>query len=129
MGDMRKLLLVEHDRTIASLLQMLLATHGFELTRVDRASGIRAGVEAGAEAILLNGCASGENSFEVCQHLRRTGELRPIIMLGPASDAPDPGTQGACGVDAYLAKPFSCLELVARIEALLSRSTPRNHWA
>jgi len=119
---MRKLLLVDEDRTIASLLKSLLAFHGFEVASIERPSLIPQSLDPRTELILLDVLLPEQDGFEVCKSLREAGERRPIIMLTAKGDDTDRIRGLQLGADDYLPKPFNHLELVARIEAVLRRS-------
>jgi DNA-binding response OmpR family regulator len=119
---MRKLLLIDDDQTMASLLKSLLAQYGFELACVDRPSKAREHLGASTELILLDVMLPEQDGFEVCRTLREAGEARPIIMLTAKGDDMDRIKGLRLGADDYLPKPFNHLELVARIEAVLRRS-------
>lgn len=120
---MKKLLLVDEDRTIASLLKSLLAFHGYEVSSVERPSMIRECLDARTELILMDVVLPELDGFEVCRTLRAAGERRPIIMLAAKGDDADRIRGLTLGADDYMSKPFNPLELVARIEAVLRRST------
>ncbi|HEY9857379.1 MAG TPA: response regulator transcription factor [Stenomitos sp.] len=119
---MRKLLLIDDDLTMASLLKSLLAQYGFDLESVDRPSQIPAALDPGVELILLDVMLPEQDGFEVCQSLRAAGENRPIIMLTAKGDDTDRIRGLQLGADDYLPKPFNHLELVARVEAVLRRT-------
>jgi two-component system response regulator RegX3 len=119
---MRKLLLIDDDHTMASLLRSLLAQYGFELACVDRPSRAMEHLDLRTELILLDVMLPEQDGFEVCRSLRESGEARPIIMLTAKGDDMDRIKGLRLGADDYLPKPFNHLELVARIEAVLRRS-------
>lgn len=120
---MRKLLLIDDDLTMASLLKSLLAQHGFELASIDRPSKVSAELAQDVELILLDVMLPEQDGFEVCRTLRAAGESRPIIMLTAKGDDADRIRGLQLGADDYLPKPFNHLELVARVEAVLRRTT------
>lgn len=119
---MRKLLLIDDDQTMASLLRSLLAQYGFELACVDRPSRAKEHLDLRTELILLDVMLPEQDGFEVCRTLREAGESRPIIMLTAKGDDMDRIKGLRLGADDYLPKPFNHLELVARIEAVLRRT-------
>lgn len=65
------------------------------------------------------------NGYEVCRKVRETSANTPIIMLTARSQETDKIRGFDAGADDYLTKPFSVAELVARVHALLRRSTPQ----
>ena len=123
----KKLLLVEDDDAIAEALRIHLEASGFILQR--EADGLRA-IEAiddqAWDMVLLDLMLPGADGWAVCRHLRARHPDVPVIMLS-AQSAEAHRIQGLeLGADDYLVKPFSMLELVARVRALLRR-TERLH--
>lgn len=123
---MRKILLIDDDTTMASLLKTLMAQHGFNLASVSLPSQAQAVLDAETELILLDVMLPERDGFEVCREMREAGELRPIIMLTAKGDDMDRIRGLQLGADDYLPKPFNHLELVARIQAVLRRTTAQS---
>lgn len=122
---MRKLLLVDDDETLATLLRSLLAQHGYELAWADRPSTGMTMLADQPELVLLDVMLPEKDGFEVCRSLRDAGETVPVIMLTAKGDDTDRIKGLNIGADDYLPKPFNYLELIARIEAVLRRqATP-----
>jgi DNA-binding response OmpR family regulator len=121
---MRKLLLVDDDETLATLLRSLLAQHGYELAWADRPSKGMAMLADEPELLLLDVMLPEQDGFAVCQSLREAGGRIPVIMLTAKGDDADRIKGLNIGADDYLAKPFNYLELIARIEAVLRRQAP-----
>jgi DNA-binding response OmpR family regulator len=122
---MRKLLLVDDDETLASLLRSLLAQHGYDLAWADRPSKGLAMLAEQPELLLLDVMLPEKDGFDVCRSLRDAGESIPVIMLTARGDDTDRIKGLNIGADDYLAKPFNYLELIARIEAVLRRQAPQ----
>lgn len=118
---MRKLLLIDDDRTLAMLLKSVLFEHGFELEWADRPSAGLPKLAERPELLLLDVMMPEQDGFEVCRQLRERGEETPIIMLTGRGDDMDRIKGLNLGADDYLAKPFNHLELLARIGAVLRR--------
>ncbi len=75
------------------------------------------------DVVLLDVMLPGIDGFEVCRTLRREGVRTPILMLTARGEVRDRVTGLRLGADDYLVKPFESAELLARIEALLRRSS------
>jgi DNA-binding response OmpR family regulator len=119
----KRLLLVEDDDAIADALRIHLEASGYGLHR--EANGLMA-IEAidrqGWDLVLLDLMLPGVDGWAVCRHLRARHPDVPVIMLS-AHSAEAQRIEGLeLGADDYLAKPFSMLELVARVRALLRRT-------
>jgi DNA-binding response OmpR family regulator len=116
------LLLVEDDDAIASTLRLHLEEAGYHLHR--ESDGLRA---MGAidrqrwDLVLLDLMLPGADGWDVCRHLRARHADVPVIMLSARSAEAHRVLGLELGADDYLAKPFSMLELVARVRALLRR--------
>lgn len=124
MGETQRILIVEDDREIGTLIEGLLNREGFaaELARsgaeMDRALATRA-----ADLIVLDLMLPGEDGLSICRRLRARGNL-PILMLTAKKDDIDRIIGLELGADDYLGKPFNPRELVARIRAVLRRTAP-----
>ncbi|HSM86053.1 MAG TPA: response regulator transcription factor, partial [Candidatus Limnocylindrales bacterium] len=75
--------------------------------------------------ILLDVMLPRKNGFDVCRQIREAGLDTPIIMLTARGETVDKIVGLKIGADDYLPKPFDMMELIARIEALLRRSSTR----
>ena len=122
---MRKLLLIDDDRTMASLLTSLLAQHGFETVWAASPSEAARRLDGSIALILLDVGLPEEDGFSLLRRLRDQGERRPIVMLTARADDQDCIRGLTLGADDYVPKPFNYLVLVARIEAVLRRAA----WA
>ncbi len=116
------LLLVEDDDAIAVALRLHLEEAGYRLHR--EADGLRAMSAIDRQRydlVLLDLMLPGADGWEVCRHLRARHADVPVIMLTARSAEAHRVLGLELGADDYLAKPFSMLELVARIRALFRR--------
>jgi two-component system, OmpR family, response regulator len=118
-----RLLLVDDEDNLRSMLQAALRHNGFEVTSV--ATG-RAALEAVAEAepdlVVLDIMLPDLDGFDVCRRLRADGLTTPVLFL-TARDGTEDKVRGlTLGGDDYLVKPFSLDELVARVQAVLRRA-------
>ena len=118
---MQKILIVEVDRLIAELERDYLESSGFEVEiAADGYEGIRLARENKYALILLDVMLPGLSGLEVCRKLRAQKEI-PILMVSAKKDDIDKIRGLGLRADAYIIKPFSPSELVARVNAHLSR--------
>jgi two-component system alkaline phosphatase synthesis response regulator PhoP len=128
--DARTVVVVEDDDHIAELLDLYLTRAGF---RVARATTGTAGLQLVADrqaaiAVVDIGLPGEIDGFEVCRRLRSSGDTGvPVLMLTARGDETDRVVGLELGADDYVTKPFSPRELVARIKAILRRSTATPH--
>ena len=122
--DRRTVVVVEDDDHIAELLDLYLDQAGF---RTARATNGRDGLALVAEhqpaiVVLDIGLPGGVDGFEVCRRLRTTSSV-PVLVLTARGDETDRVVGLELGADDYVTKPFSPRELVARVKAILRRTT------
>ncbi len=116
------LLLVEDDDAIAGALRLHLEEAGFRLHREsDGLEAIAAINRQRWDLVLLDLTLPGADGWDVCRHLRQSRADVPVIMLSARSAEAHRILGLELGADDYLSKPFSMLELVARVRALLRR--------
>jgi DNA-binding response OmpR family regulator len=116
------LLVVEDERDIARLVSMHLAELPAQVTMVhDGVEGLRLATERPWHAMVLDLRLPGLGGLDVCRELRARGNRMPILMLTVRGSELDRVLGLEVGADDYLTKPFSVLELRARIKALLRR--------
>ncbi len=120
---MSKLLLIEDEESFGEALEYQLQREGYQVERVtDGATGLERFDTNGADLVLLDLMLPGMGGEEVCKAIRRSSSV-PIIML-TAKDAEFDKVLGLeLGADDYVTKPFSARELIARVKAVLRRST------
>jgi len=117
-----RILLVEDDRALGSVLRDNLAFDGYDVEWVsDGATAVNRHREFRPDLIVLDIMLPGRNGFEICRDLRRQGRDVAILMLTAKSQLTDRVVGLKLGADDYMVKPFEPPELVARIEALLRR--------
>jgi len=124
----RRILVIEDEPDIARGLRDALEFEHFEVVTMGRGrEGIRSLRERGADLVILDLMLPDVNGFVVCEEIRQSHPVVPIIMLTARSQETDKIRGLAAGADDYVTKPFSVGELVARINAIfrrLHRTTP-----
>ncbi|WP_037499535.1 phosphate regulon transcriptional regulator PhoB [Sphingomonas jaspsi] len=123
----KRLLLVEDDRSLAELVTFHFDRAGYAVTRTgDGEEALILAEETRPDLILLDWMIEGISGIEVCRRLRRreTTANVPIIMLTARGEEDDRIRGLETGADDYLTKPFSPKELIARASAVLRRVRP-----
>jgi two-component system, OmpR family, response regulator len=117
-----RVLVVEDETRMARLLKRGLEEEGHAVDlAADGPEGLWLATENAYAAIVLDVMLPGFDGFELCRKLRAAGVWVPVLML-TARDAVDDRVRGLdAGADDYLVKPFSLLELAARLRALARR--------
>jgi two-component system response regulator RegX3 len=117
-------LVVEDEEAIASLVRAYLERDGYRVTWAHTGAEALAALEREpAQLIVLDIGLPDIDGFDLCRQLRLRGSV-PIIMLTARDEEADRVAGLEVGADDYISKPFSPRELVARIKAVLRRSTP-----
>ena len=117
-----KVLIVDDEPNIVTSLQFLMRKNGFETSVARDGDAALAEVERfRPDLVLLDAMMPRRDGFEVCQQLRATGwtDLK-IVMLTAKGRESEVAKGLAVGADAYVTKPFSTRDLVARVTELLS---------
>lgn len=121
---MPRLLIIEDEPAMRTALTDLLIAEGHRiLTASDGASGLDRALTEKPDLILLDVMLPKRDGFSLVAELRRHGHQEPVLMLTARGHVGDRVHGLNCGADDYLAKPFSTDELLARVRALLRRST------
>ena len=117
-----RVLVVEDEVRMAGLLKRALQEEGHAVdVAADGQEGLWLATENAYGAIVLDVMLPGLDRFQVCRRLRESGSWVPVLML-TARDAVGDRVRGLdAGADDYLVKPFSLLELAARLRALARR--------
>lgn len=119
-------LIVEDEPEMAQLLARGLREEQFEISLVrDGRTALEKSAETSFDVILLDVMLPQMNGLEVARRLRRREEDTPVLMLTARDSVPDIINGLNAGADDYLTKPFSFLELLARIRALARRRQSR----
>jgi two-component system OmpR family response regulator len=119
-----RILLVEDDAAIATMLAESLAEAGFSVEAAGSGAEMDQALRrAAVDLILLDVLLPGEDGLSICRRLRASTAI-PIIMVTALGQEVDRIIGLEIGADDYVAKPFNTRELVARIRALLRRARP-----
>ncbi|MEV5576657.1 response regulator transcription factor [Spirillospora sp. NPDC052269] len=125
MNEERRVLVVDDEANIRDLIDTALTFHGFAVATADDGEGaLRAARAERPDLILLDVLLPDLDGFEVCRRLRAAGDQVPIIFLTARDTPSDTVTGLTLGGDDYVTKPFSIDALVARVRAVLRRTTP-----
>lgn len=124
---MKKILVVDDESSIVTLLQYNLELAGFHVeTASDGLEGYNAVLERKPDLIVLDLMLPKMDGMEVCKALRLQKINTPIIMLTAKDDEFDKVLGLELGADDYMTKPFSPREVAARVKAVLRRSKVSN---
>jgi two-component system, OmpR family, alkaline phosphatase synthesis response regulator PhoP len=121
---MNRILLVEDDAAITSLLELHFQEPSFLVTACDKGSTALEWLEREPfDLIVLDILLPDGNGFEFCKKIRRSNSRTPILMLSALGEEMDKVLALELGADDYLTKPFGVAELMARARALLRRGS------
>ncbi len=116
-----RILLVDDDQTLLNLLSQYLRESNFEVYEASTGpAGLRLAYNDHPDLVLLDVMMPGMDGWEVCARLREMSDV-PVIMLTAKAAEADKLRGFRLGVDDYVTKPFSFVELVARIQAVMGR--------
>jgi DNA-binding response OmpR family regulator len=121
---MVRILLIEDELDLGAEIERLLKREGYE---IDRATDGNLGWEFLSspdltyDVVIIDWMLPGISGLDLCRRLRRQQQQLPVLMLTARNDINDRVMGLDAGADDYLAKPFSTLELLARIRALSRR--------
>lgn len=121
-----RVLVVEDDQRTADTIKLYLEHAGFDACMAGDGLGALALYrEKPPDLVILDRMLPRADGLEVCRRLRAEGDV-PIIMLTARTTEADKLEGLRLGADDYVTKPFSPRELVARVEAVLRRTGPRD---
>jgi DNA-binding response OmpR family regulator len=119
-----EVLIVEDDQAMAVALRDGFEYEGCKVNVArDGAAGLQLATEHDHDLIILDVMLPRMSGFDLCTQLRGAGNQTPIIMLTARGQEIDKVVGLKLGADDYVTKPFSFMELMARVEALLRRTT------
>ena len=119
----KKALIVEDDINIAELIQLYLERDGFEVCLAyDGGKAVSLFREFSPDIVLLDLMLPVMDGLQVCREIRKDSSV-PIIMLTAKGETDDKVNGLKAGADDYITKPFEMKEVLARIEAVLRRTS------
>lgn len=119
----QKILVVDDEQSIVTLLQYNLQQAGFEvITAMDGEEAKEVALREHPDFIILDLMLPKLDGIEVCKILRQSKMMMPILMLTARDEEFDKVLGLELGADDYLTKPFSPREVVARVKAILRRT-------
>src|ERR1700729_2823083 len=122
---MERVLVVDDDGGLCDLVRRFLAREGFETSWAPNgAIGIERALAEDYSLIMLDVMMPDTDGFDVLRRIRHQSRT-PVLMLTARGDTQDRIRGLELGADDYLPKPFDPAELVARIRAILRRSSPQ----
>lgn len=122
-NKMKKVLVVDDESSIVTLLKYNLAEAGFEvMTASDGREGLNLAINNHPDVIVLDWMLPYMDGMEICKELRMKKIQTPIIMLTAKDEEFDKVLGLELGADDYMTKPFSPREVTARVKAMIRRS-------
>ena len=119
-------LIIDDDEALAEMLSEFLENRGLEVVARHRADlGLEILAAGNFDAVILDIMLPDLDGFEVCKRIREHSNI-PILMLTARGDETDRIVGLELGADDYLSKPFSPAELLARLRAVLRRTSAAN---
>jgi len=120
---MPHVLVVDDEEDIRSLLTGFFRKHGHEVSIATDGHSLFAALDVQhVDIVILDVMLPGEDGFSLCRRIRATSKV-PVIMLTAVADHVDRVVGLEMGADDYLVKPFDARELLARVKAVLRRTT------
>ena len=120
-----KILVVDDERAVRESLRRALELEGYEIELAADGSEALYRLDGSEEpdAMILDVLMPGVDGLEVCRRLRGTGSKLPVLMLTARTEVEDRVAGLDAGADDYVTKPFALEELLARVRALLRRTS------
>jgi DNA-binding response OmpR family regulator len=121
---MQTVLVIDDDEGLRDTIGLMLETEGFRPVLADNGkTGLQQSLSLRPDLVLVDLRMPGLSGVEVCKQLRAAGMKTPLIVLSAVGDEMDKVLLLEIGADDYVVKPFGTRELLARIRALLRRSS------
>jgi two-component system response regulator MprA len=122
-----KILVVDDERAVRESLRRALELEGYEIDLAadgqEALSRLEDDGNGQPDAVVLDVLMPGVDGLEVCRRIRRSGNRVPVLMLTARDEVENRVAGLDAGADDYLTKPFALEELVARVRALLRRTS------
>lgn len=123
MSRAKKILIVDDDTNICELLRLYIEKDGFETVIANTGTqAIKLFEQENPELVMLDIMLPELDGWQVCREIRKTSQV-PIIMLTAKGEVFDKVLGLELGADDYVVKPFEAKEIVARIHAVLRRTS------
>ena len=121
---MKTVLVIDDDATLRDTIGLMLETEGFSPAFAENGEvGLAQALTLKPSLVLVDLRMPGLSGMEVCKRIRAAGMNTPLIVLSAIGDEMDKVLLLEMGADDYVVKPFGARELLARIRALLRRSS------
>lgn len=118
-----KIFMVEDDPSISTMVQDYLTKEGYDVTVVsDGEQALQQYAPGSYDLVLLDLMLPKRSGLEILEHIRRVSRV-PILILSAKDNEVDKALGLRIGADDYIAKPFSLMELAARVQASIRRAT------
>src|ERR1700733_5326097 len=124
MSQKKRILLIEDEEDIASLIKLQAELSGYKLhVEVDGVNGFRAIEREKPDLVILDIMLPGQNGLDVCRKMKSHPELKniPVVIISAKDEELDVVLGLELGADDYVPKPFSPRILFSRIKAVLRR--------
>ena len=119
-----RVLVVEDDQSVRDAVARALRYEGYDVrTAVDGDDALVHVIDDDPDVVVLDVLMPGTDGLTVCRRLREGGDLRPVLMLTARHEVSDRVAGLDAGADDYLVKPFALDELLARLRALMRRTS------
>jgi DNA-binding response OmpR family regulator len=122
---MQTILVIDDDESLRDTIGVMLEQEGFRAVQApDGRTGFEKAVTIKPDLVLVDLRLPGMNGIDICKQLRAAHVTTPIIVLSAIGEELDKVLLLEIGADDYVVKPFGTRELMARIRAVLRRSSP-----